>query len=439
MSDSGAAYLKDEENLIGALIVKPEAIYTAQEYVSATDFVSSGFSQVFFSIQALLKKGVPLDSSTIAIELDRIKVLDLVGGVTRLVELMRDGMPHHVQYYSEQVAKASKRRKLRRVVADLAKQCESDNFDPVEFAGELSAASTIIDGAGAEQKRLGLVLDEFLEVCEANRQSKETSVFRTGIGRLDESLFGGLPAGYITIGARPNIGKSAMGAEIALRPARDRNEPTLFVSLEMSFRQFALRFMLRGTTLKTSDINQSTYTDSQLNEMLKVASDHHNCPMEFWHKPGASIAAIESRIRSDVARRGCKLVVIDYIQLIKAPGSIIDRRLQVSHVSNEISRISKQLSIPIVVLSQVGRASEGEPPTLSHLKESGSIEEDSDIVMLLHREDRASEKLEVYIAKFRDGEMSKTELAMRRGAVYSTDERAFEVGSELTSYGKEPF
>jgi replicative DNA helicase len=434
MTEKTARCIKDEENLIGALIVKPEAIYIAQEYVTATDFVSIGFSQVFFAIQALLKKAVPLNATNIAAELDRIKVLDLVGGVSRLVELMAEGMPHHVQYYAEQVAKASQRRKLRRVIDDLAKQCEGDEFDPVEFAGEMSAASTIIDGAGVEQKRLGLVLDEFLEQCEENRQSKSTSVFATGIERLDESLFGGLPAGYITIGARPSIGKSAVGAEIALRPARDRNEPTLFVSLEMSFRQFALRFMLRGTSLKASDINQSTYTDAQLNEMLEVAADHHLCPMEFWHKPGATIAAIESRIRTDIARRGCKLVVIDYIQLIKAPREISDRRLQVSHVSNEICRMSKQLNIPIVVLAQVGRAAEGEAPTLSHLKESGSIEEDSDIVMLLHREDRAAEKMDVYIAKFRDGEMSKTELSMRRGAVYSTGDREFKVGSELTNY-----
>ena len=408
MTEKTARCIKDEENLIGALIVKPEAIYIAQEYVTATDFVSIGFSQVFFAIQALLKKAVPLNATNIAAELDRIKVLDLVGGVARLVELMSEGMPHHVQYYAEQVAKASQRRKLRRVIDDLAKQCEGDEFDQVEFAGEMSAASTIIDGAGVEQKRLGLV--------------------------LDESLFGGLPAGYITIGARPSIGKSAVGAEIALRPARDRNEPTLFVSLEMSFRQFALRFMLRGTSLKASDINQSTYTDAQLNEMLGVAADHHLCPMEFWHKPGATIAAIESRIRTDIARRGCKLVVIDYIQLIKAPREISDRRLQVSHVSNEICRMSKQLNVPIVVLAQVGRAAEGEAPTLSHLKESGSIEEDSDIVMLLHREDRAAEKMDVYIAKFRDGEMSKTELSMRRGAVYSTGDREFKVGSELTNY-----
>jgi replicative DNA helicase len=117
------------------------------------------------------------------------------------------------------------------------------------------------------------------------------------------------------------------------------------------------------------------------------------------------------------------MVVIDYIQLVRAPKGIHDRRLQVSHVSNEIARISKSLNIPIVMLAQVGRAAEGEPPSLAHLKESGSIEDDSDIVLLLHREDRASEKLDVMIAKFRDGEMASTELAMRRGAVYSTEER----------------
>ncbi len=145
--------------------------------------------------------------------------------------------------------------------------------------------------------------------------------------------------------------------------------------------------------------------------------------MEFWHKPGASIAAIEARIRSDIARRACKMVVIDYIQLIKAPKGIYDRRLQVAHVSNELARISKQLNIPVVVLAQVGRAAEGEPPKLSDLKESGSIEDDSDVVLLLHREDRASEDLKVLIAKFRDGEIASCDLKMRRGAVYSSEER----------------
>jgi replicative DNA helicase len=415
--------LKDEESLMGALIVSPEAIYTAQEFVTAKDFMSTGFADVFLAIQSLLAKSVPLNIQTISIELDRVKVIDKIGGITRLAELLKNGLPHHTAYYAEQVAKASQRRRLRMAIADLHNQAQSPSFEPMELAGQLSSASTLIDVGGKDQKSIGVVLSDFLEDCEVKRQQGHVAVMPTGLKTLDESLFGGLPSGYITIGARPSIGKSAVGAEIALRPARDRAEPTLFISLEMSFRQFALRFMLRGTTLDAKDLNRLTYTDSQLSEMLKIASDFHACPMEFWHRPGASIAAIEARIRSDIARRGCKLVVIDYIQLIKAPKGIYDRRLQVGHVSNELARISKQLNIPIVVLAQVGRAAEGEPPKLSDLKESGSIEDDSDVVLLLHRDDRASEDLKVLIAKFRDGEIASCDLKMRRGAVYSSEER----------------
>lgn len=423
MANEVNAELRDEEGLIGGIIARPDAIYTAQEFVGPTDFISSGFGDIFFSIQMLLKKGVPLSNATVAIELDRIKVLDKIGGATRFAELLQNGLPHHVEYYSEQVAKASQRRRLRAAIADLAKRAESTAFDPIELAGELASASTLIDAGTKDQKRLGVVLEEFLEDCETKRQHGHEAVMATGIKGLDDALFGGLPSGYITIGARPSIGKSAVGAEIALRPARDRNEPTLFISLEMSFRQFALRFMLRGGQIEARDLNRLTYTDDQLKHMIKAASKHREVPMEFWHQPGATIAAIESRIRSDIARRGCKLVVVDYIQLIRAPKGISDRRLQVSHVSNEIQRISKCLNIPVVVLAQVGRDAEGQEPTLANLKESGSIEDDSDVVMLLHREDRLSEKLDVLIAKFRDGEISKTELAMRRGAVYSLDER----------------
>lgn len=415
--------LRDEEGLIGGIIARPDAIYTAQEHVGPSDFISTGFGEIFFAIQMLLKKGVPLTNATVAIELGRVNVLDKIGGVSRFAQLLRDGLPHHVEYYSEQVAKASQRRRLRDRIADLAKRAESGSFDPVEMASELSLAATLIDVGTKDQKSLGVVLEEFLDDCEQKRQQGHQAVLATGLSRLDQSLLGGLPSGYITIGARPSIGKSALGAEIALRPARDSNVPTLFISLEMSFRQFALRFMLRDGEVQATELNNLSYTDAQLRQMISTASNHREVPMEFWHRPGANIAAIESRIRSDIARRGCKLVVIDYIQLIKAPREINDKRLQVSHVSNELARISKSLNIPIVVLAQVSRGAEGETPTLAHLKESGSIEEDSDIVLLLHREDRAAQQLDVYIAKFRDGEMAKTDLVMRRGAVYSTEER----------------
>jgi replicative DNA helicase len=173
--------------------------------------------------------------------------------------------------------------------------------------------------------------------------------------------------------------------------------------------------------MTTADLNRLTYTQDQIDQAFSSALRDASVPMDFWHKPGATIAKIESRIRSDIAKRGCRLVVIDYIQLVKAPG-FTEPRMRVTHVSNEIQRISKELNIPIVMLAQVGRQSEGAMPELNDLKESGSIEEDSDVVILLHREKRDSEDLIAKVAKQRSGEISEAGLAMRRGVVMSPAE-----------------
>ena len=195
--------LKDEESLMGALIVSPEAIYTAQEFVTAKDFISTGFADVFLAIQSLLAKSVPLNIQTISIELDRVKVIDKIGGITRLAELLKNGLPHHTAYYAEQVAKASQRRRLRMAIADLHNQAQSPSFEPMELAGQLSSASTLVDVGSKDQKSIGVVLSDFLEDCEIKRQQGHVAVMPTGLKTLDESLFGGLPSGYITIGARP--------------------------------------------------------------------------------------------------------------------------------------------------------------------------------------------------------------------------------------------
>jgi replicative DNA helicase len=124
-----------------------------------------------------------------------------------------------------------------------------------------------------------------------------------------------------------------------------------------------------------------------------------------------------------MAKRGTKLVVIDYIQLVKAQKGITDRRLQVSHVSNEIQRMSKAYDISIVSLAQVNRAAEGQMPTLADLKDAGSIEEDSDVVIFLHRDDRGNELMPCQVAKFRNGRIAACDLKMLRGKVVGMEER----------------
>jgi replicative DNA helicase len=236
-------------------------------------------------------------------------------------------------------------------------------------------------------------------------------------------LMGGMPNGYITIGARPSIGKSALGMEVALRVAQVEKVPTLFVSVEMSLDDCGSRLALRDTSATMQDLNYLSFTDAQLSEMLGTLYAFKGVPCEVWHCPGASIAKIESRIRTDMAKRGTKLVVIDYIQLVKAQKGITDRRLQVSHVSNEIARMSKAYDISIISLAQVGRTAEGQMPTLADLKETGSIEEDSDVVLFLHREDRGSESMTCQVGKFRNGRIAACDLKMLRGKVVGMEER----------------
>lgn len=421
--------LRDEEALMGGVLCKPETIYQAAEHVDSKSFLSSGFGLVFQSIQVMLQTGTPITRANVAIELTRIQAVEAIGGVKRLVELLDSGLPHHVQYYAEQVAKHCRRRRLRAFIDDMRARAEDSTCDPLEVASEMGQAIGMMGGEDASQKQISQVVIEFLEQCEKTKAAGKESVMPTGLGPLDTALDGGLPAGMVAVGARPSIGKSAFGSEICYRVAK-RNEPTLFVSLEMNFRQVASRFVLRSSSMHASDLNRLTYTQDQIDQAFSTALQDASVPMEFWHKPGATIAKIEARIRSDIAKRGCRLVVIDYIQLIKASG-FSEPRHRVSHVSNEIARMSKELNIPILILAQVGRQSEGSMPTVADLKESGSIEEDSDIVILLHREKRDSEDLIANVAKQRNGEIAQASLLMKRGVVMPPAEAGAEFHSDF--------
>lgn len=417
--------LRDEEFLVGGLLVKPSAIYEACEVVTARDFFSDGFCKVFSAIHVLSSMGVPLELSNICQELHKVGAVDAIGGPAKLAEMLRTAVPAHVRYYAEEVAKWSRRRKLAAMIEDFAEEIRTDvSFDPDRIADEMSSAALIVgDMGGDSQMDCEKIVFAKIEKLEALRKSGRSPVLKTGINAFDSMMMGGVPSGYITIGARPSIGKSALGMEIALRVAQVEKVPTLFVSVEMSLDDCGSRLALRDTSATMQDLNYLSFSDHQLTEMMGTLYGFKGVPCEVWHCPGASIAKIESRIRTDMAKRGTKLVVIDYIQLVKAQKGITDRRLQVSYVSNEIARMSKAYDISIVSLAQVGRTAEGQLPTLADLKETGSIEEDSDVVLFLHREDRGSESMTCQVGKFRNGRIAACDLKMVRGKVVGMEER----------------
>lgn len=416
--------LRDEEFLIGGILLRPSAIYEAIEIISSKDFLSDGFAKVFSAIHVLSSLGVPLVLSNIAQELNRIDALDAIGGPKRLAELLNQSVPHHVRYYAEEVARWSRRRKLIEMVESFKRQIDIDPvFDVDAIASEMSSAGLLVSDIGdSNQKSCEKIVADKLLKLEDLRKTGKAPVLRTGISAFDQMMMGGIPVGYTTIGARPSIGKSAVGMEIALRVSQLEKVATLFVSVEMNFDDCGSRLALRDTSATMQDLNYLSYTDTHLSQMLNTQYALNGIPCEVWHCPGASIAKIESRIRTDMAKRGTKLVVLDYIQLVKATG-ISDPRLRVSHVSNEIARMSKAYNICFISLAQVGRTAEGQMPTPADLKESGSIEEDSDIVLFLHRSDRGSEDLTCQIGKFRNGRIAACDLKMVKGKVVGTEER----------------
>jgi replicative DNA helicase len=416
---------KDEEFLIGGIIVKPSSIYEAIEVVTSRDFLDEGFASVFGAIHGLSSMGVPLVLSNITQELDKVGALKMIGGQKKFIELLNQSIPHHVRYYAEQVAKWSRRRKIMQMVDGFKSDIMANPvFDVDTIASEMSAAGLIVGDMGnANQKTCELIVSEKLEKLEQMKKIGKAPVFRTGISAFDRMMLGGIPIGYMTIGARPSIGKSAVGMEIALRVAQLEKVPTLFVSVEMNFDDCGSRLALRDTSTTAQDLNYLSYTTKQFDEMLNTQYSFNGVPCEVWHCPGSSIAKIESRIRTDMAKRGTRLVVLDYIQLVKASG-FSDPRLRVSHVSNEIARMSKAYNISFVSLAQVGRSAEGQMPTQADLKESGSIEEDSDVIIFLHRQDRGSEALTCQVAKFRNGSIAACDLKMIRGKVVGMEERS---------------
>jgi replicative DNA helicase len=162
--------------------------------------------------------------------------------------------------------------------------------------------------------------------------------------------------------------------------------------------------------MRISEMQNASYTDADCLRMLKACSEAKQLPLYVWHAAGISMARIESRLRAEVAKRGVRLVIVDYLGLIR--GSSPHQKIyeRVTQISGELARVSKQLNIALLVLCQLGRAAEGEEPSINMLRDSGAIEQDADIVMLLHRESRDAQDAAVLLEKQRNGKVGRFNL-----------------------------
>ncbi|HEX5087458.1 MAG TPA: replicative DNA helicase [Nocardioides sp.] len=405
-----------EQSVLGAMMISKEAIADVSEVLRGVDFYRPSHEMIHDAIIDLYGRGEPADMVTVANELQRRGELQRVGGAPYL-HTIASSVPiaANASYYAEIVREKAI---LRRLVD------AGTRIVQFGYAGE-GDVDELVDAAEAEvyqvtDKRtsedyaplseiMGGVLDEIEAI--GNRDAGLYGV-PTGFADLDD-LTNGLHAGQmIIVAARPGAGKSTLALDLCRAASIHNNLTAVFFSLEMTKSEISMRLLSAEARVPLNHLRNGNMSDDDWNKVARKMGEVSSAPFFIDDSPNMTMMEIRSKARRLKQRHDLRLVVIDYIQLMTSGKKVESRQLEVSEFSRQIKLLAKELEVPIIALSQLNRGPEqraDKKPMLSDLRESGSLEQDSDMVILLHREDmyerespRAGEA-DLIVAKHRNG------------------------------------
>ncbi|MAH47128.1 hypothetical protein CMI37_14975 [Candidatus Pacearchaeota archaeon] len=310
---------------------------------------------------------------------------------------------------------------LRRmvIIADEARAKASDPAgEPQEVAQWLRAR---LDDVGVnldtEAVRIALGASELVDTLDAARTASAGRGVPSGMISIDEAA-GNFMDGELTIlAARPGVGKTALALQIADYTARQMR-PVLFVSLEMTNRELVTRVIAAATRLDSRDIRACNLSTDDIKLIRAAKTDLDGVPLSLYSPPRANILDIRAMSRLQHAQDPLRMIVVDYIGLVRPTDWRRPRHEQVSQVSADLKALAKELSVPVLALCQLNREADGARPRLSHLRESGSIEQDADVVMFIHQE---KGETELIIAKHRHGETGSVQMNWNPASVRFSD------------------
>jgi replicative DNA helicase len=421
--------LDAEESVLGAMMLNPIAIERVIEAtdLSAGDFYRESHGHIYRAILSLHAKNEPVDAITVTDELSSTGALEKAGGITRVHELAAlvpaaSNAPH----YAKLVTKAAVGRALIRAgnnITRLGYELPGDTLDVFGMAeAELTQAVTHEAQAPAESVADGL--DELIaEIREAYLTGVPITGYLTGFRCIDEQLGGLWPGQLVLVAARPSVGKSTLAQNIAENFA-DRGDPVLFASLEMSKMEMQIRALAREAGVDSKQLQSGQMTEAQAAKLGKAVPIVKAREDTFLIRARGDITipSLRSEARRLKRLRDLRLIVVDYLQLMEGTGQE-NRTQEVSTISRGLKLLAQELDIPVLALSQMSRAIEQRSekrPQLSDLRESGSLEQDADVVLFLHQAsdyDPAKEPdgtVELIAAKARKGGTGGMTLAYNR-------------------------
>lgn len=386
--------LEAEQSVIGSMIMDKDAIVTAMEMLISEDFYHQQYGVLFDTMIELYNKGLPVDLVTLQ---NKLKEKDVPAEIASL-EFVRDlvtAVPTsaNVKYYAQIVKDNSMRRKLIKLNEEIENECYlgKESVETVMDITEKKVFDLLSSrGGGGDYVPIRQVVMNALEKIEnAAKTSGTVTGIPTGFIDLDYRTAGLQPSDLILIAARPSMGKTAFVLNIAQYVAFHENMCTAIFSLEMSKEQLVNRLFSLESRVDAQALRTGNLSDADWEKLIEGAGTIGNSELIIDDTPGISISEMRSKCRKYKLEHDLKLVIIDYLQLMSGSGKSTDSRQQeISDISRSLKALARELSVPVIALSQLSRAVEQRPdhrPMLSDLRESGAIEQDADIVCFIHR------------------------------------------------------
>jgi len=404
---------------IGALLLDPEALSTVLRYLRADDFYRAAHRKVYQSILALFDRNEAIDLITLSDELNRIGELDACGGMARISQLT-SAVPTsaNVEYYARIVQALSMRRELQRIAASII----ADSFDDsreVRYIIE-EAERRIFEITDRQQTGSFRLAREIInQTVDAIERLYHSSGSYTGIpsgfGDLDNLTSGFQNSEFVVIGARPSVGKTALALTMAAHIAVQQRKPVGFFTLEMSAVALMQRLLAAEARLDSNRIRSGLLRPSDFHKITDAAGRLYDAPLFIEDSPNLKLLDLRAQARRMKSNHSVEIVFIDYLTLITSENQDLPRHEQIAEISRSLKALARELDVPVLALSQVRRETEGKLPNLADLRESGSIEQDADVVMFLHRERGTDENLneretDLIVAKQRNGPVGKINL-----------------------------
>ncbi len=438
--------LEVEEAVLGAMLIEPSSVDMALEELSSSCFYDPRHRMIYEAMSELVNGHTPVDIVTVSSKLREKGNLEAVGGPVALAGMSdKVGAAAHIEYYVKILKQKSIQRDLITASYEILKDSYDDSVtvDQLIDEAQTKVYNAIQNNLRKDVQEVGSIINDALKEVEKNQNTTGMSGVPSGFPSLDRITMGWQASDLIILAARPSVGKTAFALNLARNAAVDHNMPVAVFSLEMSALQLVMRLMTTESGLPAEKLKGGSKLDpwdwQQLETRLASLS---KAPLYIDDTPSIPLMEFRTKVKRLVKSKGVRLVIVDYLQLMQGPVELRGLREQeVAAISRTLKATAKELNIPIIALSQlsrnaVQRTGGSGKPQLSDLRESGSIEQDADMVIFIHRPDyvglgespEGKEATQIIIAKHRNGEVCDIDMLFKSEQV-----RFVEPGDSLTA------